>query len=424
MDTKQVAQDTLDRMQAAGFDDAQVSASSSAQDELNMAHNEPSLLRSTQSHTLSLLGLLDGRKASTQLTDTSDEAIGQAVTSLFNGVQVAPQDDANAVSARQSATIVQGPQQGELDVLADKVSEILAYRGAHTPKMNLDEGASAYTHVVSDTLTSRGSALASRVGFYSLSVMGTAKEGKQSSSFNYTGGSCHDLGAHACELFGIRQMLCDTQRQIHTQGIAAPFTGDVILAPAAVLDLMDWLRSQLTDYHLIAGSSLYRDSVGETIASPLLSLRSRFDAPGVCAISADAFSVAPITLLDGGRLTTLLPSLYGSRKTGIAHVASLGEGWTIDSGNASLEELIGNVECGALVGRLSMGSPAANGDFSGVIKNSFTIQHGQAGQALAEVMVTGNVARMLRDIVAVSKERIDTGSSCYPWLHIANLHFS
>jgi PmbA protein len=71
-----------------------------------------------------------------------------------------------------------------------------------------------------------------------------------------------------------------------------------------------------------------------------------------------------------------------------------------------------------------MGSPAANGDFSGVIKNSFAIQHGEVGAALSETMINGNVAQMLRDVLAVSTERIDTGAACMPWLRIGGLHFS
>jgi PmbA protein len=68
--------------------------------------------------------------------------------------------------------------------------------------------------------------------------------------------------------------------------------------------------------------------------------------------------------------------------------------------------------------------PAANGDFSGVIKNSFLIEGGQVGPALSEVMIAGNIARMLRDVAAVSRERIDTGDLCLPWLRIGGLHFS
>jgi PmbA protein len=82
------------------------------------------------------------------------------------------------------------------------------------------------------------------------------------------------------------------------------------------------------------------------------------------------------------------------------------------------------VKRGALVGRLSMGSPAPNGDFSSVIKNSFLIEDGVVGPALSGVMITGNMARMMLDILAVSAERIDTGSVVLPWLRIANLHFS
>jgi hypothetical protein len=39
-------------------------------------------------------------------------------------------------------------------------------------------------------------------------------------------------------------------------------------------------------------------------------------------------------------------------------------------------------------------------------------------------MVSGNMARMLLDVLAVSRERIDTGDQALPWLRIGNLHFS
>ena len=56
--------------------------------------------------------------------------------------------------------------------------------------------------------------------------------------------------------------------------------------------------------------------------------------------------------------------------------------------------------------------------------NSFRIDDGQRGAALAETMISGNVAQMLDQVVAVSRERIDTGSGALPWLRIAGLHFS
>jgi PmbA protein len=68
--------------------------------------------------------------------------------------------------------------------------------------------------------------------------------------------------------------------------------------------------------------------------------------------------------------------------------------------------------------------PAANGDFSGVIKNSFRIEGGTIGPALSEVMISGNMARMLKDLLGVSRERLDTGATLLPWLRIGGLHFS
>ena len=87
-------------------------------------------------------------------------------------------------------------------------------------------------------------------------------------------------------------------------------------------------------------------------------------------------------------------------------------------------DVVDGVQRGALVGRLSMGMPAANGNFSGVVKNSFLIEGGRVGAALSEVMVSGNMAQMLRDVLAVSAERLDCGDTVLPWLRIGGLHFS
>jgi PmbA protein len=422
---KDTAQRALALMRRQGFEHAQVSASATTLTELNVNHNEPSLLRSSEQQRVSLLGLVDGRRASTELSDLSDDAVRECIESLFADAGSAPRDEANAVSVDQHATLVQGPQQADEALLADKMRELLEFRERETPKMMIDEAFAAHTRVRSHTLTSGGSELASSVGCYAMSVFGTARDGKRSSSFNHTGGSCNDLAAaHAGEHFGIGEMLRDTEQQIDTQPLAGKFVGDVVLMPNAVSDLLAWLHGQIGDLQLIAGSSLYRDKVGERIASPLLTLKSRFDAPGVAAVSADAFVTPPLDILREGRLVSLAPSLYGSRKTGLPHVPVASGGWQLLAGDTPRAQLLAGVTRGALVGRLSMGNPAANGDFSGVIKNSFLIEGGQVGPALSEAMIAGNMAQMLHDVRAVSRERIDGGNWLLPWLRIAGLHFS
>ena len=424
VDPKQIAETALEQMQVAGFDDSHVSVAVSEQDELNIAHNEPSLLRSTENYDISLVGILDGRKAAATLTDIVEGAIADAARGLFARAQSAPQDEANAVSADQVAHFEQGPLVADLDLLAEKTSELLEFRASNTPKVMIEEGGATHRLSRSHELTSRGSALSCTVGCLDLGLMCTASEGEKSSSFNYSSGRSNDLGArHAVEFFALGEMLVDTQNQIDTQSIDSQFTGEVILAPSAVSDLVGWLLQQLSAQALIAGSSVYRDSVGAAIAAPTLSLRSYFDAPGHVPYTADGFNAAPIHLVENGRLTTLLLDLYGSRKTGLPHTPST-SGWRIEPGNQSKADLMGSVARGALVNRLSMGAPASNGDFSGVIKNSFIIEDGQIGSALAETMVSGNMARMLLDIEGISSEHIDYGGEDYPWLRIPGMHFS
>ena len=425
IDLQGTAERTLKRMRAQGFDAAQVGVSHHRRNEVCVAHNEPSLLRSNESFKVQLVGLLDGRRAATEASDLGDEALAASVQGLWSSVACAPQDAANAVSGGQRARIVQGPATADVAELADAMSELLAWRARETPTLMLEEALAGHSLVHSRTLTSAGTELSCELGGFDAMVFGLARDGAHSSSFNYAGGSCDSLSDMPfVQRFGIDQLMYALTRQVRTQPLGERFVGSVVFTPRAVDSLLGWLLGQLGDQALIDGSSVYRHGVGEIVTSPLLTLRSRFEAPGVAPLSADAFVTPAVELLTAGRLNTLTPSLYGSRKTGLPQVPMPASGWDLAAGVDRLEQVIARVPRSALVDRLSMGRPAANGDFSGVIKNSFAINDGQIGAALSETMISGNVAQMLRDVQAVSAERIDTGGWVLPWLSVRGLHFS
>jgi PmbA protein len=426
MDTKiqDIAETTLAKLRKLGFDSSQVTLNIAEQDELNIAHNEPSLLRSTEDYNLSIMAIIDGRRANASLTDLSETAIDARINDLLDRVRLAPQDEANAVSLDQTGHFEQGPQQSELTMLTQKVTELLDYRKANTPKMSIDEGSAAHVLTRQCLLTSGGTQLSSIIGHYELMVSGTATDAGQCSSFNYSGGTCDDLSsAHAVDFFGIKELLNDSVEQIWTQPLGSKFQGVAIFSPGAVMDILSWLLAQLSDYALIADSSIYKNAVNSMIASPLLSIQSRFDGPGYCAYSSDGFNTPALSLVSAGKLGALLPSLYGSRKTGIMHTP-VASGWSVSPGESSREELISSVQHGALVNRLSMGTPSANGDFAAVMKNSFAINDGKIGTAISESMVSGNMADILKDISGISTESVDFGNEQLPWLRVPNLYFS
>ncbi len=423
LDIDGAAEQALQALLQRGFQQVQVTVSETRRCELNLAHNEPSLLRSNEACKLAASGIVDGRRAAADANDLSPEGVAALVDQLWSAASSAPQDEANAVSAGQQLQVSRGTHEADPRALAAALSALLDWRAAHTPAMMIEEALAAHVHSRSQTLTSGGSRIGCNLGWCELSVFGLAREGGETSSFNHAGGTAHAL-ADVPEAFGIARMMTELVRQVHTQPLDGRFVGDVVLAPGAVSDLLDWLLDQLGDGPLIDGSSLYRDRVGSAIASPLLTLHSRYDGPGCLPVSGDAFVTPAVTLLDRGQLTQLTPSLYGSRKTGVVHKPVAGNGWALQAGDAPLAQMIAAVPRGALVGRLSMGDPAPNGDFSGVVKNSFVIRDGQLGPALAETMINGNVAQMLKDVRSVSAERIDSGSELLPWLRIGGLNFS
>lgn len=86
--------------------------------------------------------------------------------------------------------------------------------------------------------------------------------------------------------------------------------------------------------------------------------------------------------------------------------------------------MIKNTKKGILLSRFSGGHPNDNGDFSGIAKNSYYIEDGEIKYPVKEIMVTGNLIRLINDIVEISEEVTDFGYTKFPWMKVTDITIS
>jgi PmbA protein len=218
----------------------------------------------------------------------------------------------------------------------------------------------------------------------------------------------------------MRQMLEESVKSLDTRGVDGKFTGPIIVAPTC--EDMIWsnlLANFLGDRALIEGTSRWKDSLGQLVADKKLTLRAVPGSPQVVCgapFTDDGFAAADYDLIKDGILSGFALSLYGANKTGKPRSANTAFGnLEVLPGDTALADMVKSIDRGILLGRFSGGSPGASGDVSGVAKNSFLIENGQITDALSETMVSFNVLDALKNLSAISKERIADGSTILPW---------
>ena len=420
---KDTVKKILSQLLGSGFDEVRINLTENLKNELNIAHNQVSLMRSTESENLAIMAIQDNRKVTGSTSSTDPVAVKNLIKELSRDVKTTPPDEANAVAAEQKGSFLKGNQAADLESMVQGAKNILSYRSQTFPSFQIEEGILDHNLNKTTVLSSRGCELELMHGYYGMGLMGSSKDKYGSSSFIHTGGMMESIPEDIHNQFNVQTMMENSVQETRTSQIKGKFSGDVVLMPNAVGSLIRWLFGQLGDFALLKDTSLYKEAVGESIASEKLDLYHILEGPGVVPFNREGFLLEPFHLLEKGILKSLLPSYYGSRKLGLPHQPQ-GMGWEIASGKTSQEEMISSVDRGALVGRLSMGTPAPNGDFSGVIKNSFLLEEGKRSTALSETMITGNIAQMIKDIVAISKESTNFGTGNIPWIQIKGLQFS
>lgn len=419
----------VDSLLNSGVDKAQARAVTSEKYELNVAAGEITLLRTTFDTKIDIEAVKNGKKGTITINKTDDASIKEAVNSVNELLDTAEADEANDIACKQEAKeFSSGASKPDLDKMYKSLKNYTAAVKEKYPKIILEEAYLDFTLRKEQFANSNGVNFKASKGVYSFMTDFTAKDKEKSSSFNGTYFSSKNLDKELLDCVTIDTLLKQSTEQINTKSMNGKFVGDVIITPDCLGEMISFYENTfLNDMALISGSSILKDKLNEKVASEKLTIHSA-PVSGKIAdgyfITQDGFEAKNCTIIDKGVLKTFMLSLYGANKTNKERAVNDGGAYIVEPGTKSFDKIVKSIDKGLLLCRFSGGNPAANGDFSGVAKNSYYIENGEIKYPVSETMITANLYKMFNDIKDISKETIDFGNSILPWVCISDVTIS
>jgi len=423
--SREIAGYCVETLLKAGLQKSECTLRQTRKDELNLDSGEISLLRTTDDTSITLTGILDDKEGSISINKIDKESIDEAALKVFEMAQSSEADEANDISSAQpEAEFEKGSRAPDLDLMYTRMKEFMQYTSENYPSLILEQAILDFTTIQKFYRNSNGVDLQSRRGSYSFTPMFTSKEGTETSSFNYASTSMNELDGKLQEFGSIDILMKQSTEQVRSKEFQGKFDGDLIITPDCMETFLYMIASYIGDYALIKGTSIFKHSLGDWIASPLLTLRSTPLSDELATgyfITNDGFAAQDSTVIETGVLRTFLLSLFGANKTGLDKAVNSGGSWSIEAGESSLDEMIKSIDRGLLLCRFSGGSPSESGDFSGVAKNSYYIENGEVKYPVKEIMISGNIRDLLEKISRISAERINFGYAILPWIQAGDI---
>lgn len=420
MNLKESLSYALDKLLDLGVDHAEGVINESDKKELNVESGKISLFRTTFSNSLSLEAIKDFKQSSININKIDKNSIDSAISSLIENVKSSQSDEANAISEKQSKEVFKkGEIEPDLNLMYDRIDDFNNYVKTDYKKIILEAVTLVHNSSKSYILNTNNVDFEVARGLYTFSTMFTAKEGSDTSSFNYTGVDTLKLNDHLKDRGYISNLLTQSEEQVKAFPIKDKFVGEIVVTPHCLSDFISFIDYSISDGALISGTSIYKNKIGEKIATEDFTLSSnpvdkRIDSGYF--ITGDTYKAENLDIIKNGVLNTHLLTLYGARKTGGERTANQGGSHIVKNGSESLENIIKNIDRGILLCRFSGGNPTDSGDFSGVAKNSYYIEKGKIKFPIIETMISGNISQMFMNITNISKESIDFGDAVLPWM--------
>ena len=403
--------------------------SESEKQELNSEKSDFNLFRTIFNSSVSVTVIQDGRKGSVSGNDLSDEGLKKAVEDALAGAAASIPDEANVIAQRQEPeTFVQGTRKADMPRFYDCLRAMMDTIEKDYPKVNIMMAIADHTSHHTLYVNANGTRFENFDGAYSVGLEMSGSDGKKNTGLDFTGIATHDLSTPLISQGSFTQHMKSVEASLNSVDLPGKFEGTVIFTPDCLGQFLYMLASNyIMGSVILDGTSQWLNRLGEQVASEKLTitLKAKDDRLAQTQpFTNDGYKAEDVTVIENGVLKTFLLNLYTARKTGREVTKNTSFSMVMENGEKSLDEIIASVDRGLIVGGFSGGSPGANGEFSGVAKNSFYVEGGKIVGAVTETMINGNLENVFRDVVAVSREQICDGSTVLPYMACSGIVIS
>ncbi len=418
----------LERLMEAGADKGEVILTISEKHELYVEADKIALNRTTFNNQLEYKAIKDSKLGTYLSNKIDDKSISEDIKKVIELSNAGEPDSAYTVSKKQlEGNFSSGEMSPDMETMYKRIDTFLKTSHQKYPNTIIEGGSIEFNKESKYFKNSNGTTFTSVQGYYSYYAIFTSKDGKKTSSFNYSGSNMANLEKELLNCATINTLLQQSSEQLDQKTLNNKFTGDVLVTPDCLDDFLYFLTLPLKNRMMIANTSIYKDKLGTQITFPNFSLhsqpRSEKIVPNIY-ITSDGYEAQNSTIIEKGTLNSFMLSEYGANKVKQDRAVNDGNSLVIDPGDQDLSTMVKSIKKGILLCRFSGGSPSENGDFSGVAKNSYYIEEGKIMYPISEVMISGNIYEMFKNINAISKEQISFGHNIFPHISFSGVTIS
>lgn len=413
-----IAEYALKRLKDNGADGAEVWVSRGQMDELNLDAGKFSLMRTTFSTSMSVRALSESRKGTYGTNKIDRDTADKAVDSALDAAKSSEPDSAEVISGGIGRHVFDLEQtESNPDLMYDRMSEFMEQVKQEYPKTEIMQFITSH-HIWDSLYANSNGTRALTIGSqYGTGVNFSARDGDRTTSFNGSGYGAKDLDTPILAYDDLRRLIAGSEMELDAKPVEGKFTGTLLCSPNSMgFFLGSALGNCVGGGAIIAGTSPWKDKIGETVADKRINVS--YDPLHERILNGsrmqDGYLAYKQDIIKEGKLTAFALNEYASLKTGLPRAGAIGN-MVVSPGILSVNELTAGIERGILINRFSGGSMSPNGDFSGVAKNSFLIENGKIAGAIAETMVSGNMLEMLFNVAGISSETDCGGGSVIPW---------
>ncbi|MCR5278696.1 MAG: TldD/PmbA family protein [Lachnospiraceae bacterium] len=410
-------------LQEKGITKYGVSVTQKETREFNIEDGEFSLLRTLFDNGLSVSTFIGTKQGAASGNDFTDEGIKATVEAAVTSTESSAEDPDKDIAPDQGKHVFkEGVAELDTEKFFERIKEFKEALPVKYPKIKLMQVFAKCVKKNSYYVNTNGTTFENTEGWYDFVAEFAGNDGQKTTGINVAYCSFVDLDTPFLDQEVISHPFDVAVAQLNEVTIDGKFEGRVIVTPDMANNLMYAALSNFIGGGVILdGTSIWKDKLGQKVVSDKLNLKvDPFDKHVVCGErwTGDGFKAEPVSVFEKGVLKNFLIGLYVANKKKLTPAkASMGS-FIIEPGDSNYADMLKSVKKGLILGGFSGGNPGANGEISGVAKNSFLVEDGEIKGAVSETMINGNLADMLNNIVAISKETLSDGSGNAPYIAI------